>query len=311
MKNIKLVSKKFLGLWTLFRLMPVMSYSGSIVIMNAAAASQSAGIAVFKPALILAAGAVTMNGLLAHSLNDMEDWRSGTDKVSGGILSGGSKVIKYGLFNRPDLGKIAFLAVLFSLGIGLYFCILRGPLVLAALAFGIFAAWAYTCPPLRLAYRPLLGELICLLLSGVVLSAASYFVLTGGFAILPFFAGAVHCMLVTGWIMQHHVPDMDADLAASPVKLTTPAYFYRRWGRPSAMVPSAMYYALALVMSLAGYRFIHPVFLWMAFVAVMGIAAACSTRSQDVMDVTKKELYMIVLTMLDSLAFAVWILKIF
>jgi 1,4-dihydroxy-2-naphthoate octaprenyltransferase len=306
MKNI-IVQRKILGLWTLMRFMPVLTFSGSIVLINISYAWQKAGAAVTHPALILAAGALTINGLLAHSLNDIEDWRSGTDRVSRGILSGGSKVLKYGFFTQPDLRKIGILALSISLGIGIYFYIFRGPLVLAALAFGIFAAWVYTCPPLRLAYRPFLGEWICLWLSGTVLSTASYFVLTGGFDIFPFFAGVVQSTLVLGWLMQHHVPDISADLSAAPVKLTTPAYFYLRWGPQYAMMPSAMYFVLALVLSIAGYYYIHPVFLGMAFVAILGILAVASTKSQDVMDVTRKQLFTTALIIINSMVFTIYI----
>ncbi|RKL62848.1 prenyltransferase [Thermoanaerobacteraceae bacterium SP2] len=306
MKNIK-IQRKILGLWALMRFMPVLTFSGSIVLINISYAWQKAGPAILKPALILAAGALTMNSFLAHSLNDMEDWRSGTDRVSRGILSGGSKVIKYGLLNRLELGEIAMAAFIFSLGIGTYFYHIRGPLVLVALTFGIFAAWVYTCPPLRLAYRPFLGEWICLWLSGTVLSTASYFILTGGFDIFPFFAGVVQSTLVLGWLMQHHVPDISADLSAAPVKLTTPAYFYLRWGPRYAMMPSAMYFVLALVLSIAGYYYIHQVFLGMAVVAILGILAAASTKSQDVMDVTRKQLLTTVLIIINSMVFMIYI----
>lgn len=310
MKNIKRISRKFLGLWTLFRPVPVLAFSGSIVLMNASCAWQKAGPAVLKPTLVLAAGAFVMNSFLAHSLNDIEDWRSGTDRVSRGILSGGSKVIKYGLLDQHELGRIALSALLFSLGIGIYFYLLRGPLVLAALLFGIFSTWAYTCPPLRLGYRPFLGEWVCVWLSGVVLSAASYFVLTGGFDIVPFFAGIVQNTLALGWVMQHHVPDIDADLAAIPVKLTTPVYFYLRWGRRYVMAPSAMYFALALGFSLAGSYYIHPVFLWMSLIAALGLMAASYTNSRDVIDVSVKQLFTMGLTILNSLIFSVFMILI-
>jgi hypothetical protein len=45
----------------------------------------------------------------------------------------------------------------------------------------------------------------------------------------------------------------------------------------------------------------------MAFVAILGILAAASTKSQDVMDVTRKQLFTTVLIIINSMVFMIYI----
>ncbi|HHY70156.1 MAG TPA: hypothetical protein GX519_00485 [Thermoanaerobacterales bacterium] len=149
MKTINKNQNTILGLWKLFRAIPVLTFSGSLMLINVAFAWKY-GTALWYHVLPLVVGGFLINGFLGHSLNDINDWESGTDQVSRGILSGGSKVIKMGLLYKDALNIIAFLSLLAILLIGLYLYLLRGLLVLVALAIGIFTAWAYTCPPFRL-----------------------------------------------------------------------------------------------------------------------------------------------------------------
>ena len=83
-------------------------------------------------------------GFLGHSLNDIMI-ESGTDQVSGNIIRR-FKGNKMGLLYKDALNIISFLSLLAILLIGLYLYLLRGLLVLVALAIGIFTAWAYTVP---------------------------------------------------------------------------------------------------------------------------------------------------------------------
>jgi hypothetical protein len=80
-----------IGLIKLFRPIPVLSFTGNLMFINIAFAYNYRGIQ--WNLLPLVAGGVLINGFLSHSLNDIYDWESGTDRLSKGILSGGSKVI--------------------------------------------------------------------------------------------------------------------------------------------------------------------------------------------------------------------------
>lgn len=295
------------GLRTLFRAMPVITYSGTLVLLNVACAWADGGDFV-EAAPMLFLGVFIINGLMAHSLNDIEDWKTGTDKVSQGILSGGSKVLKRGLLSERDLKVIAWTAVVVALAIALYLYSVRGPLVLGAIVAGMTITWAYTNPPFRLAYHPFIGELIGLGISGLMISVTSYFVMTGSFSITSFLASCVQTLLLLGWIMQHHIPDVPADLSAVPVKLTTPAYFYRRWGIKSVIIPSIIYFFLAYGISLSCIFNIDFSFFLMAMTSLICALIAAATDTADIKDVTQKELITTFIIILNAIGFSIQIL---
>jgi 1,4-dihydroxy-2-naphthoate octaprenyltransferase len=304
LKTIHKNRNAILGLWKLFRAIPVLTFSGSLMLINVAFARRH-GTALWYHVLPLVVGGFLINGFLGHSLNDINDWQSGTDQVSQGILSGGSKVIKEGLLYKDDLNIISFLSLLAILLIGLYLYLFRGFTVIMALAIGIFTAWAYTCPPFRLAYKPFLGELMGLWVSGVVLSTASYFVLTGSFHRVPFIAGVIQTTLLVGWIMLHHIPDIPADLSATPRKLTTPALFFLLWGPDLAAAPSIIYFSLAMTLSMLGYLYIHEIFAWMLLPGLVGIWAGVTADTVNVHDVTKRQLITTAAIVANSVIFAI------
>lgn len=93
MKTISKNRKAILGLCKLFRVIPVLTFTGSLMLINIAFARRQ-GVDLWPEVLVLVLGGFLINGFLGHSLNDINDWESGTDQVSQGILSGGSKVIK-------------------------------------------------------------------------------------------------------------------------------------------------------------------------------------------------------------------------
>ena len=105
---------------------------------------------------------VLLQGLVAHCVNEIADWRSGTDRdPSPRVISGGSKVIASGLLgpralaaigrrgrgrrggDRPRRGG--------DLGLGA-----RGLRARRASRAPCF----YTLPPVRAAYRPFSGEAV-------------------------------------------------------------------------------------------------------------------------------------------------------
>lgn len=292
-----------IGLIKLFRAIPVFTYSGSLIFMNIAFAQKYREI-LWHHLLPLAVGVLIINGLLTHSLNDINDWESGTDQASKGILSGGSKVIKQGLLDKTSLNMIAYLSLFITFVIGIYLYMFRGILVLAAVAVGVFAAWAYTCPPFRLAYSPFLGELIGIWIPGVVLSTASYFVLTGEFHLVPFFAALIQTTLILGWIMLHHIPDIHADLLATPRKLTTPALCFQFFGPKGAILPSIFYSCIAAMLSFLSFLYVNQVFAWMVIPCFIVIWAGVTANVIDIRDVTKRQLVCIAAIVANSIVFA-------
>jgi len=289
------IKPKALGLWRLLRIMPVLASSASAFILGIGLAAGYPGhswLNGLNIGIIILAGTI-LHGITAHACNDLEDWRSGTDRSSQGILSGGSGVIKEGLLNEGSILLAGLFGLVLAVGAGIYFSSFRGPFVLVFLLVGAWSALSYTLPPFRLAYRPFLGEWLAMFPAFISCTAGSFYIFTGSLTREVVTAGILHGILTVGWIMQHHLPDIPADLQASPRKITTPAMFCEKWGYSAARLVPVFYYLFAVVISLAAGIFLNPVFLLTVFPAAICIYLAASTDALDIQSITYREKWMI------------------
>ena len=295
---IKPMLPKAEGLWKMFRLVPVLSWSATSFALGigpALSLKASTQINWWHVILVVLSGLV-LHGITAHACNDLEDWRSGTDQVSPGILSGGSGVIKNGLLSERQLWFICLAGLLLPIAASLYISRQRGPLVFILLLVSTWSGLAYTLPPFRLSYRPLLGEWLSAFPTILCCTIGSFFILTGQVTGQVITAGVIHGFFSLGWLMQHHLPDIAADLSASPPKVTTPAFLSRRWGPGSARLVPASYFSLAALAGLWAGLFIDPVFLIVLPPATFCIYLAAATDPLDVESITVREKLMVLLT---------------
>lgn len=286
-----------LGLWTLFRALPVLSWSVSATAVGLAAVVGATGwrLSYLVDGLIILAGTSLFQGFVAHGLNDAEDWRSGTDILSPGLLSGGSRVIPRELLTPRQVLLTAWTAALLGLACAALLWARHGPAVLAIAAIGMWSAVAYTQPPLRLSYRPLVGELLAGLPAVTAIIAGTYLILAGRPGPAVWGAALVQAIISVAWVMQHHLPDVTVDLRADPPKVTTPAWFARTWGPPAArLVPLAYFLAAATLSAILGYL-VHPVFVGPAVIAALGAREAYLTDVSSVPDITAHQLRMMAL----------------
>ncbi len=93
-----------LGLWLEIRVIPVLLWSFTAITLGTALAWRDGdGISVGGYLAAVAVG-VLLQGLVAHCVNEIADWRSGTDRdPSPRVISGGSKVIASGLLGTREL----------------------------------------------------------------------------------------------------------------------------------------------------------------------------------------------------------------
>jgi len=101
--------------------------------------------------------------IAANTFNDYFDWKAGTDKVNNSYFlpySGGSRSIELGLISEKALFRVALVSLLISGALGVALAVISGPLVLLFGLMGAFSSYYYTAPPLRLAARRGLGELV-------------------------------------------------------------------------------------------------------------------------------------------------------
>lgn len=290
------------GLWALFRSVPVLSWSVSDVGLGLAAAVGAAGwkASFALDSLLVLIGATAFQGILAHGVNDLEDWRSGTDPLSPGLLSGGSRVIPRSLMSERQVAWAAAGAAVLGLGCAAALHVRHGAVVWPVAAVGLWSAVAYTLPPLRLAYRPLVGELVAGWPAPVAIIVGTFTVLAGRPGPGVWAAGAVQATFSVAWVMQHHLPDVPADLRAGPPKLTTPAWVARRWGPRAARLVPAGYYAVAGVAAAFLGLLWHPAFLGSAALAVLCARQGFLTHTSSVADITSRQLRMIALTALNA-----------
>lgn len=295
-----------LGFWRLVRIVPVISWSLSAIAIGASLAWAQTGRLHWGHLSLIVLAALLVQGLLAHAINEREDWRSGTDRRSTGILSGGTRLMRDGVFTERDMVWIAALSAAVFVALGAYFHQAVGPAIWWAVAAGLWAGIAYTQPPLRLAYRPLLGEWLAGWPAMLAITVATYFILTGGAAPTPavLWGGALHGLFCIAWLMQHHRTDIPADLTSSPPKLTTPAWLHVRRGAGADRWAPAAYFALAAVLGGTAAWVSDARFAVTPLLALPGMALALAPGAGDVPSLTRRQLGMMGLTGAHALALA-------
>jgi 1,4-dihydroxy-2-naphthoate polyprenyltransferase len=187
-----------------------------VPIITGAAWVVSAGLAQpFPWAFFLLAllGGIALH-VSANTFNDYFDWKSGTDQANNDYFlpySGGSRSIELGLITEKNLLVVGWLALGIALLAGLPILLARGPALLLFGLVGAFSAYYYTAPPLRLAARKGLGELVVGLNFGPMMTAGVVFALTGQVSWQAFFVGLPAGLLTTAILWINQFPDMASD----------------------------------------------------------------------------------------------------
>ncbi|HSI30225.1 MAG TPA: prenyltransferase, partial [Miltoncostaeaceae bacterium] len=210
-----------LGLWLEIRVIPVLLWSFTAITLGTALAWRDGdGIAVGGYLAAVAVG-VLLQGLVAHCVNEIADWRSGTDRdPAPRVISGGSKVIASGLLGTRELRLVGFAAAIAATVLGIVAAAEWGWILLAYGAAGLAGAVLYTLPPVRAAYRPFIGEAVAFVCiwgcttGAYVLQRGE---LSGGAAL----AGIAYAASCVAMLMMHHYLDRIPDSRALPPKTTT------------------------------------------------------------------------------------------
>src|SRR5699024_3275892 len=198
---------------------------------------------------VLLLGSFLTHGLLTHIVNDLADFKSGTDEHSPGVLSGGSRVIQTRQFTYRQLKLfgIVLSAVMMSAAI-LFF--ISGHIELGILTvIGIWGALSYSIKPFIFAYRPFAGEWLSLFPSMLFLGLAAPWIMLDVIPLWAWFNAVVNAVWCMAWVMVHHMPDIDADQRARPVKRTTVLYAANKWGRRAAHMPAVTYLTVVAVLA--------------------------------------------------------------
>lgn len=287
------------GLWTLLRFVPVLTWSGGALLIGIGLAYAQGA---FNPlhVLLMGGGAVLLQGFVTHAYNDIADWRSGTDPASPRIMSGGSHVIPRGYLTLRGLGVIGAATLLLTVAIGLYFVFAVGPAVAVVLAIGVYAGVFYTTPPLATGYRPFVGEWLTALPALIALPVGAYYILTRTVTAAILVAGSVHGIFCIARLMNHHIPDIAADAAARPRKVTSVVWVRDHFGARSVSWLGALYFLIAAAVTGLGGLLITPALAIPLPFALASAGLAATADPSDAAQVTRRELWISLLIVVSA-----------
>jgi len=272
------------GVWLELRVIPVLLWSFSAITLGTALAARAGDLHAWWYLGAVSLG-VLIQGLLAHTVNELEDWRSGTDRhASPRVISGGSKVLVAGLLTERVLVVVFAFAFLATTVLGLALVAARGLEVLPFGLAGVAGAVLYTLPPVRAAYRPFVGEGVafgCLWLCVAGAAVLQH----GDLGTVTVLTGVAAAAYAVSMLMVHHYLDRDADAAATPRKVTTIVLLGLERGHAYAIGWCVLALAAATAATAAQPR-LAP--LVVAYAAGLMLHVRC--RPGDVGSVTKCEL---------------------
>lgn len=236
------------GGWILLRSIAVISSSVATIISSLLPfvfySSISTGY-LFLLFIFLTIAAFTIHGVLTHAFNDYTDYHSGTDDYSPAILSGGSRVIQKGMIPLRTLWLLGKWLAIGLLIIAALFTVFAQYELTVLLLVGVWAAASYSLPPIRLSYRPFLGEWLSLFPSILFLGLAGPWLILGSMPLWAVQNAVINALFCLTWVMVHHIPDLEADKHAIPMKRTSVVWFAEKFGLYYARFPALIYIVTA------------------------------------------------------------------
>src|SRR5438105_2842511 len=211
--------RRLVGVYLEIRVIPVLLWSYTAITLGTGVAATDGPITPWGYLAAVAVG-VLLQGLVAHCVNEIADWRSGTDRdPAPRAISGGSKVVASGLLTPRELGWLGLGAAVAATALGLAAAATWGWTLALFGIGGLAGAVLYTLPPLRAAYRPFVGEAVAFTcVWGCV--AGAYLLQRGSLSGAVALVGVAHAANCVAMLMMHHYLDRGPDSRARPPKTT-------------------------------------------------------------------------------------------
>src|SRR5690625_3430601 len=297
------------GGWSLLRLVAVMSSSVTAIISSLIPLfihhSYSATHLVFM-FFLLSGGAVVIHGMLTHLFNDYTDFLSGTDEHSPGILSGGSRVIQKGIFKPGVVWRLGKTLAVVLLLLSIILAIMGQGKLSILILIGVWAAASYSLPPFRLSYRPFLGEWLSLFPSILFLGLAGPWLMLNQIPMWAVQNDVINALICMAWVMVHHIPDLEADQKAEPIKETTVVWFANKFGIKCSYYPALIYLMLAgLVPIWLAFTRLSAAFLLIVLISI-SIYIVIQLEIKDHHQVSKSEKGLLLIAMLSGLVLGIF-----
>lgn len=306
---IKVISRSFYTGWKLLRFIAVASSSIATILssMLPIFSNTDASVKYLLFMLVfLSMGAVLVHGVLTHLFNDYTDFKSGTDAHSPAILSGGSRVIQKGLMRPHIMWKLGKWLALTLLAIGGLLAVMKQYKLTILLVVGVWGAASYSLPSIRLSYMPFLGEWLSLFPAMFFLGIAGPWIMLDTIPIWAVQNAIINALICMSWVMVHHIPDIEADRQAIPVKRTTVVWFAEKLDITYVRFPAFLYMFLAslcMIWVSIDRPFAALLSLIMAIIALILIF---KTDPKNLQQVTSNEKIMLLLAVITALVLGIF-----
>lgn len=150
----------------------------------------------------------------ANTFNDYFDWKSGRDKLNVDYVlfsTGGSRSIDFNLISEKKIFVYSLVCIACVILCSFYLIFIRGPIILVVGLIGIFCVYFYSAPPIHLASRCGLGELMHIICLGPLIVYGCKFSLTGVSDYFSFIIGLPFGLLITCCLLLNELPDSNFD----------------------------------------------------------------------------------------------------
>lgn len=150
----------------------------------------------------------------ANTFNDYFDWKSGRDKSNVDYVlfsTGGSRAIDLKLISEKNMLFLSILSLFAVVVFGIIIIYLRGLLILYLGLIGFFCVYFYSAPPIHLASRYGLGELMHIICLGPIMTYGCTYALTSISNFNYFILGFPFGFLITCCLLLNEVPDAKFD----------------------------------------------------------------------------------------------------
>ncbi len=153
--------------------------------------------------------------MAANTLNDYFDWKSGRDKKNIDYVlfsTGGSRSIDLKLISEKNMLHISLFLIFLVFIISLYLIYLRGLFILFIGVLALLSVYFYSAPPIHLASRRGLGELMHIICLGPLIIYGTVYVVAGLNDYLDFLVGLPYGLLITACLLINELPDSKFDM---------------------------------------------------------------------------------------------------
>ena len=187
---------------------PLMSWSGSSILMGVAVAVHELGSGAVDWGLVLVAGiGIVVLQYVAHPVNDILDYA--VDARANIQGTGRHKVLHTGLATKNELAWLSIGLILVVVAAMLAVTVYR-PISLIFGAVGFFGLWSYNWTPLKLSYYPF-SELIVDIPVNVAMVMGIAYVAVGEVLWLAFVAGVIQSVMAMSMHMSYFSMDTESD----------------------------------------------------------------------------------------------------